>query len=165
MADEPKRDQHGRYAVTEAELEERRAKVIKLRVDGYGFREIAAKLQMSVGQAYNDFKAVMDRTKAEADSTAEQERQVSLARIDRAMSVLMPLVDEGSLDAMDRLDKLEKRRAALLGLDAPTRQEHTGAGGAPIEIDARGALLERLAGLADSEAATSEETSDPREPE
>lgn len=145
MASERDRDDHGRFAVTEAELETRRAQVIKLRVDGYGFREIAAKAGISVGQAYNDFKAVMDRTKAEADSTADQERQVSLSRIDRAIKVLVPMIDAAdtetmrariasgedaklvmsqaasALDAMDRLDKLEKRRAALLGLDAPTK--------------------------------------------
>lgn len=122
MATERQRDDHGRFDISEPELEARRAEVIKLRVAGYGFRDIAKQLGIGLATAYNDFKAVMDRTKSEADSTADQERQVSLARIDKAIAVLMPMLDgENSLDAMDRLDKLEKRRAALLGLDAPAK--------------------------------------------
>lgn len=167
MSTERDRDVRGRFYVTEAAVEQRREQVIKLRVDGYGFREIAKTLSIGLATAYDDFKAVMDRTTASANSTADEERRVSLERIDRAIVKLMPMLDDPdlALDAMDRLDKLERRRAALLGLDSPAKQELTGKDGAPLTVDARGALVERLAGLVAGSAASSAASSDPREPE
>jgi DNA-binding CsgD family transcriptional regulator len=120
---ERERDDHGRFHIDEAELEARRAQVVKLHVDGNSFREIGRKLGIRESTAHGDFRAVLDRTRSEANSTVEEERRVSLDRIDRAMLVLMPKVDAGDLEAMDRLDKLEKRRAALLGLDAPVKTQ------------------------------------------
>jgi len=189
MTTQRDRDDQGRFAVAEAELEERRAKVVQLKVDGYSFREIGAKLGINEGTACRDYRAVIDRTKAEADETVDEARRESLARIARAIRVLMPMVDAGdeetvkrrlaagepaplviaqanaALDAMDRLDKLEKRRAALLGLDAPTRSELTGKDGAPVPIDARGSLLDRIAGLVAGAAAGSGADTNPREPD
>lgn len=147
MTTQRDRDDHGKFVIDEAELEARRSQVVKLKGDGYSFREIGRKLDINEGTAYRDWKAVVERTKAEADETIDEQRRESLERIGRAMRVLMPMVDAGSeesikrriadgedpklvlaqaassLDAMDRLDKLEKRRAALLGLDAPTKTE------------------------------------------
>lgn len=125
MATERQRDDHGRFHIDESELEQRRLQVVKLHVDGNGFRAIGAQLGISAAQAHADFRAVMDRTVAEANTSADHERRVSLERINRAMLPLMRMVDDGDLDAMDRLDKLEKRRAALLGLDAPAKSEVT----------------------------------------
>lgn len=171
MTTQRDRDDHGKFVITEAELEERRAKVVELKVGGYSFREIGKQLGINEGTACRDYRAVIDRTKADADETVEEERRTSLARLGKAIRVLMPLVEAGSedairrridagediklivaqtglaLDAMDRLDKLERRRAALLGLDAPTRSELTGKDGAPVPVDHRGSLIERLAGL------------------
>jgi hypothetical protein len=125
MTTERERDDHGRFSVDEVELEKRRAEVVKLHVGGHSFREIGRTLDIAESQAYRDFKAVMDRTKADADATVDEHRRVSLARLEKAIAVLVPMLDDEArcLDAMDRLDKLEKRRAALLGLDAPTRTE------------------------------------------
>jgi hypothetical protein len=120
---------------------------------------------VSLGTAHKDITAVLERTKADADETAEQHRKMQLDRLDKAISILMPMLDdpEVALEAMDRLDKLERRRAALLGLDAASKHEVSGPEGAPIPIDARASLLERLAGLAAGEAP--QPNGDPRDPE
>jgi hypothetical protein len=156
MTTQRDRDEDGRFTISEIELEERRSKVVELKVGGYSFREIGKQLGINEGTACRDYRAVIDRTKADADETVEEERRTSLARLAKAIKVLMPMVALGtedaivaaiangmdpvvarnlagnSLDAMDRLDKLEKRRAALLGLDAPVKGELTGKDGAPL---------------------------------
>ena len=157
----------------EAEIETRRAEAMRLRIRGKSYREIAAATGVSLGQAFADVKAVLDRTKAEADDDADQARALDLERIDRAIGIVEDILSAGDpiaepgqdeddllqaveserelkLKALDRLVKLQDQRAKLLGLYAPEKKEVTGADGAPIAIDARGALLERLASLAAS---------------
>lgn len=107
----------------EAATEERRAKAWDLRVRGKTYREIGSELGVSHVTAWEDVKAIGDRIRSQTDESAEHHRAMQLQRLDKVISVLMPLVDVGDLDAMDRLDKFEKRRAALLGLDAPAKQE------------------------------------------
>ena len=134
-----------------AAIEDRRAKAWALRVAGSTLREIAAKLGISLGLAHRDCEAVLDRTRAEANESAERHTAIVLDRIDRCIAVLMPMLDdpdpEVAMHAMDRIDKFDRQRATLLGLNAPMRQEISGPGGAPIEIDDRAALIARIAGL------------------
>lgn len=146
------RDRWGKFTVTEAALEDRRAKVWNLRVEGCNFREIGKRLEIDAATAYRDFKAVYDRTLKDTNATADEERRVSLERIDYAIQKLMPALDgEDYLNAMDRLDKLEKRRAALLGLDAPVRRELTGRDGGPIGVASIGLdEIDRLKAAAES---------------
>jgi hypothetical protein len=146
-------------------IEDRRAKAWDLRVRGKTYREIGAALGVSGKTAHQDCHAVLDRIKTETDDKAEHHRELQLARLERLTAVLMPMAEGGDLDAMDRLDKLEKRRAALLGLDAPTRSELTGKDGAPVPIDARGSLIERLAGLVAGAASEGSTGQDPGKPD
>lgn len=121
------------------QLEARRAEAWKLRVAGKSYRAIAAQLakdveggKYDVRQAFTDVKAMMDRLQEETSESVRHQRSISLTRIDRAIEKVMPLIDTAeadaplALEAMDRLDKLEKRRAALLGMDAPKKMEHSG---------------------------------------
>ncbi len=135
MADKQTRDRGGKFHVDEVVRETRRAEVVRLRINGYVYRDIAKELGINEATAYGDYSAVMERTRAVANATADDERRVSLGRIERAMRVLMPMVDAGDLDAMDRLDRLEKRRSALLGLDAPSKIEGVVAGVTLDELD------------------------------
>lgn len=105
----------------------RRSLAIELRVNGKPIREIAKQLGVSVGTAHSDVTAVMAEV---ADVTAEQaetERKLQLERIDKATELCMRLIAEADekdgLAAIDRLVKLEDRRAKLLGTDAPERSE------------------------------------------
>ena len=128
-------------------VEERRKKAIALRLDGKNYRAIAQELGVGLATAYRDVAAVIDRTKAEANESADEIRSLELERLDRAIAGLMPQVDAGDPRACDTLVRLQERRSKYLGLDAPTKHEHSGPEGAPIPIDARSSLLERLAGL------------------
>lgn len=130
----------------EAAIEERRSKAWALRVNGRTYREIGEALSVSHVTAYNDIKAVMERTRSETNDTAEHHRELQLARLERLTAVLMPLAEDGSLEAIDRLDKLEKRRAALLGLDAPAKQEIAAAIGSVTPTDAARLVREAFGG-------------------
>lgn len=148
----------------ELEIEKRRRKATDLRVRGKSIPEIARALGCSVGTVHSDLDAVLVRTQDAADSLIRRERAASLARIDRATDALWPRIEKGDDVAIDRLVRLERQRGKLLGTEAPVRQELSGPDGAPIPIDARTALLERLAGLADRGAAGGGEGEDPPEP-
>lgn len=146
-------------------VEERRRRAIELRVSGKKYREIATELRIGLGQAYRDVKAVIDRTKAEADENADEIRRIELERIDEAIAAMMPNVRAGDPRCCEVLVKLQDRRSRYLGLDAPAKHEHSGPDGAPIPIDARSALTERLAGLIAGAAGTAATSEDPSEPE
>ena len=134
----------------ELELETRREKVLECKLRGWSVRQIAAHLGIDKSAVQRDLTEVLERTIANADEYANQERECSLARIDGAIKALAPRIERGESDAIHCLVRLEDRRAKLLGLDAPAKQELSGPGGAPVSIDARTDILQRLAGLAAS---------------
>lgn len=105
----------------DARLEDRREKVWALRMRGLSSRQIAKHVEVSHVTVLKDLTIVLDRTRSETNDAVAQHRSLQLSRLERLTEVLMPLAESGSLDAIDRLDKIEKRRAALLGLDAPTK--------------------------------------------
>lgn len=117
----------------EAAIEDRRSKAWDLRVKGKSYRAIAEALEVSVRTAFNDIAAVLERTRAENNETAESHKALSLSRLDRALLVVEGALDaqvfdadgnadnELKLKALDRMLKIEERRAKLLGLDAPTK--------------------------------------------
>ncbi|WP_069743045.1 hypothetical protein [Streptomyces sp. EN23] len=121
---------------------ERDARAAELRSKGWTYRRIAAELGWKQGaDAYNAVQRVLKETVREA---GEEVRSLELERLDRleaaANEVLerehvtvsngrvvvlheAPLPDGGPvLAAIDRLLKIQERRARLLGLDAPTKQ-------------------------------------------
>ncbi|MFI8865332.1 hypothetical protein ACIGNW_00215 [Streptomyces sp. NPDC053707] len=122
---------------------ERDAEAARLRARGYTYQQIAEELGWSnKGDAHHAVKRVLTETVKEA---GDEIRAIELARLDHlhtsAMDVLErehftvsngrvvsldgsgPLPDDGPvLAAIDRLLKIQERRARLLGLDAPTKQ-------------------------------------------
>lgn len=114
-----------------AEMEERRQQVYNLRRNGASFRDIARKLNCDPMTAHSDFQAVMQRVIEENNSTAQEHRELDLARIDRLIQSLAPLlyppVPEGqpakppSLLAVDRYLRALDHRAKLLGEYAPLK--------------------------------------------
>lgn len=46
-------------------------------------------------------------------------RSLEVARLDKATTALMPKVETGDLNAINTMLKIQARRAALIGLDAP----------------------------------------------
>lgn len=133
----PPQDASGRFTteLTPEALSHRQHGAYQMRLAGASYRDIARAYGVGKDTAARDVKAVHDLAMAEAFETTEQMRQVSASRLDIALFAVMPLVKAGSLKAVDTMLRIEKRRAELLGLDAPKRFEHTGENGSPIEMN------------------------------
>ncbi len=128
------------------ESAKRDAAAADLRADGRSFQQIADELGFAdKGEAHH---AVQRALRAIVQEPAERLRTLELARLDSmyeaAMGVLErqhvtvshgkivyagkePLIDDGPvLQAIDRLLKIQERRARLLGLDAATKTQISG---------------------------------------
>ena len=131
-----------RFART-LETAERDGEIARLRSTGMSFADIGAQFGISRQAAHQGFKRALAETVREA---SEDVRVTELARLDRlyqeALAVLAarhlvvqngrvvrdadgePLVDpKPRLGAIDRALKVQERRAKLLGLDAPTKND------------------------------------------
>ncbi|GAA2860020.1 hypothetical protein [Nonomuraea rubra] len=151
----------------------RDAEAARLRVRGFTYRQIADELGMAgPGKAHEAVQRILKETVQEA---ADDLRLVELERLDRmyqaALKVLetehyaishgkviyleeggSPLADDGPvLAAMDRLLKIQERRAKLLGLDAPAKTNVTVSDAITSEIEQLAAQL----GMAEESEPTS----------
>jgi hypothetical protein len=151
----------------------RRAEAVKLRARGKGFQEIADELKIGLATAHLDVRTAMTEIAKEAEENVLAERGTELSRLERALQVVESVLtsavdgDELQLKALDRLIKIQDQRSKLLGLYSAEKREVSGPDGGPIAIDARAALLERIAsrtsprderGGADSSAVEPERT-------
>jgi hypothetical protein len=116
-----RRKRSPKQQATELQIEKRRENAAKLKLAGWNMRDIAAHLKCSVGTVHSDIAAVFERTRDTADGALTRAKAISLARLDVATKGIWPSVESGDLDAVDRLVKLEGRRAKLEGLDAPSK--------------------------------------------
>jgi hypothetical protein len=151
------RDGNGKYSRTVASAE-RDATAARLRAKGWTYPRIADELGYdSRATAYHAVQRVLKETVQEP---GDELRTLELQRLDdmyrHAMSVLErqhvtvsngkvvhlgdePLIDDAPvLAAIDRLLKIQERRAKLLGLDAPVKKD-------VALTDERAAAIEALA--------------------
>lgn len=109
-----------------------RKTALQMRTEGHTFEQIGHALGITRQSAHEavarELAVVAEDRKALAGHVLDQE----LERIDYVMRSLRPKVDKGDPKAAQAFLAAMNRRAKLLGLDAPTRTEHTGADGAPI---------------------------------
>lgn len=161
----PGRGRNGKFART-VDTAERDAEAARLRARGHGYQEIAEQLgYQNDSGAYKAVQRALVHTMAEP---AEEVRALQLEQLDRltaaALAVLernhvtvshgriirddedKPLLDDGPvLTAIDRLLKIQERRAKLLGLDAPARHEVVTLDALDTEIEQLTAELGRTA--------------------
>lgn len=123
----------------------RREFVLRLRRKGKTYRAIAAAALAEFGPdrlpngwdcryAYMDVKRELDKLREVVGEHAEDVRQLELLRLDAMLDGLWERARAGKATAVDRVLKIMERRARLLGLDAPTRQEVTGKDGEPLLV-------------------------------
>lgn len=137
-----------------AQLKEQDRQALTLRMGGATYDQIADRLGFADRSGAR--KAVLRATSTEDQALAEmrdEQRRESLARMDRMLTAIWAAALGDPANQVPPDEKLiakaldiEKRRAALLGLDI-TRLEHSGPDGEPIEVtDARSRLATMLAG-------------------
>lgn len=106
-----------------ANIIDRQVLALDLRKSGKSFRAIATKLDISLGQAFKDVQKSLQESLANRNDDAEELRQLELDRLDDLTSALDHWVKAGSVPAANAMLRVMERRAKLLGLDAPTKQE------------------------------------------
>ena len=92
-----------------------------LRQQGFTFDEIAQRLgYKGESGAREAFRRALTRTLQEP---ASEVRELEISRLDRLMTVAWDLAMSGNLNAIDRVLKIQERRARYLGLDAPISRQ------------------------------------------
>ena len=102
---------------------ERRVNAFDLRKQGLPYREIAKRLGCSTRTVYTDVERTLDELNRRAVESLDHLRRLELERLDEATAAIYPKVKRGDVAAIDRMLKLQERRAKLLGLDVPVRQD------------------------------------------
>lgn len=111
---------------------DKQRQAIELKLAGASYRAIADRL--GYGGPSGAYKAVITGLKEAVREPAEELVTVELERLDRIFLGHWPAAIRGNKAATDACIKVMERRAKLLGLDAPTKVENTGANGEPIRF-------------------------------
>ena len=130
------------------EIARRRVQVSALRLSHLTQPEIAERLGVSIGTVNSDLQAIRKEWAERRSIGYEAWLEEELAKLDRLERSLMPLALQGKAHVADRILSIMDRRSRMLGLDQPSRHEHT-----VITRDAIDAEIERLeAEMADADA-------------
>lgn len=117
---------------------ERRAKAIKMKIDGASYSEIATALGYSSrSAAHMDVKRSLEKHVIEEGLAIEAWRELELSRLDTLQQAIWPKAMSGDPRAIEASLKILDRRAKLLGLDSPVRLE-------VLTVDALDAQIQRL---------------------
>jgi hypothetical protein len=99
------------------ELEQRRKAVAANILAGLNYRDIAEGLGVSLGTIARDAQIMLDRMRKEQVQTVSEAALIDLRRLDVAINAIWDDVKAGKLLAIDRLERLLRRRAEMLGYD------------------------------------------------
>lgn len=113
---------------------ERELAAVGLRLQGLPYGAIAARLGTSRGTAHALVLRSLERTAGALGESAGVLREIEVARLDELLAGLWPAAISGDVPSVGMALRVAERRARLLGLDAPTRQELTGADGGPLSF-------------------------------
>lgn len=105
----------------EARRAVRLQEVMTHRRAGLSYTEIGQRLGISKSEAHRLTRAALAEYAVRTEEDVAEHIRLQLARLDAALAAMSKRLADGSLEAIDRLLKIEARRAALLGLDAPAR--------------------------------------------
>jgi hypothetical protein len=109
---------------------EQQRKALELRKAGATYDQIADQLGLANRSvAWKLVKTAIDEITREA---AEEVLALELARLDSMLLGLWTKAKAGDPAAVDRALRIMDRRASFLGLDAPKRNEVSGASGGPM---------------------------------
>jgi hypothetical protein len=115
---------------------EKQKAAFQMRVAGASFRQICEALKCSMGCVSAMLDRELDEIKAETRQHALKLRDLELSRLDRMQVAIWEDALRGDLRAIDRVLSIQRRRADLIGLDAPKEVNLGGMeGGAPITIE------------------------------
>lgn len=113
---------------------ERQIKALELRKAGATLRQIGEALDCSEQRAHQIICGRLKKINDVRAGLTEDVRQLEIERLDAMFLGLWSRAREGDEKAVRAAVLIMERRAKLLGIDAPTRTEVSGADGGPVFI-------------------------------
>ena len=113
-------------------VQQKRQRALKLRLAGKTYDEIGKALGIDKSTAWD---AVQSAISAIPNEAAAEVLAQELSRLDRMLGGVWVKAASGDVDAVRAMLAIMARRAKYLGLDAPTKAEHSGPNGGPIQIN------------------------------
>ena len=104
---------------------ERRARACELRVAGAPLKVIAQELGITIAGASKSIKTAIKHLDEKSENDASEYRRLQLERLDAMLLGQFDKAINGDTKAADCVVRIEKRRASLLGLDAPQKTDLT----------------------------------------
>lgn len=131
MSDDISVTKTGSYKGAEAVKEERQLRALRLRTQGFSYREIGHALKVSHAQAFRDVQCMIKELHEECKEEAVKVRTLQLERINAVLASIWPraINENGKYKAaaqdaaIDRFTRIEDQRARLMGTYAPTKTE------------------------------------------
>ena len=108
---------------------------LELRKRGLSYRQIAAQTGYKSAQAAH--KAVMTALQRTTQEPADEVRKLELERLDALLFGVWEAAINGDDKAVNNALRIMERRAKLLGLDAPVKNEVAGPNQGPVQVEAR----------------------------
>lgn len=109
--------------------QENRTKAVEYRKMGMTYEAIAQQLGITKPSAHAAVKRAMRDAKKRQDEDGEIVMAMELENLDRLQLAAWPGAIKGNHLLIDRVLKIQERRAKLLGLDAPEKRALTDASG------------------------------------
>jgi hypothetical protein len=122
----PARQRSGRPIIHPELVQERRIRALDLRREGYTYRQIGDSLGVSHVTSYKDVQKAMGELAKVETERAEAIRRIELQRLDGMWRGLWDGATSGDPASIRAALGVMERRAKLLGLDAPSKTEHSG---------------------------------------
>ena len=102
--------------------QERALRAMEMRKAGLPYSRIAKELGYSDESGpYRAVKGILDKQRQEL---AVDVRELELARLEDMLQAIWAAVQQGDMAAIDRVLRIQERRAKFLGLDGPVKLEH-----------------------------------------
>lgn len=113
-----------------AEME---GQALAMRRQGKTYAVIGERLGVTTQHAHRIVRKAIDKVIKINSETAEHLRQIELMNLDAMQAGLIDKAEAGDVYAVDRILKIQERRAKLTGIDAPDKVAQTDSQGNDIE--------------------------------
>ena len=97
----------------------RERQALELRMAGKGYQAIGDALGITAPGAADAVRRAIAKLEAETAEKAEEVRRLELDRLDAMLEGLWEKAKDGDPQAIDRVLRIQERRAKYLGIDAP----------------------------------------------
>jgi len=141
-------DNKSKTAPQKVTAAQRRDKALRLRIGGYKFQEIGDEFGITRQAAHGLVKTALKELNEKTMESAAELKRIQTEQLDTMTYAIWGQVLAGDLGAVAAMDRIQKRRAALEGMDAPKKLDHT-SGGEKMPVTDPAELTKSITILAD----------------